>query len=202
MADINKPSIHINPADTRISEDGLRLIKEWVLKKIGKVSADLKYTADLVVPSVDQLPEEGNPEYVYMVGPLPDSIDSDGMYDVYTWIAGEYEKLTTLNNSMVGFWKGATTVEGEGNAVTGIELSDDGNTVVVSKGETFATTAELPTVMTGASDTAPGVSGLVPAPSSGDTGKYLRGDGSWVTPPPSSTYAYDEESETLTITVN
>lgn len=36
MADTIKSSIHINPVDTRISEDGLRLIKEWVLKKIGK----------------------------------------------------------------------------------------------------------------------------------------------------------------------
>jgi hypothetical protein len=37
--------------------------------------------------------------------------------------------------------------------------------------------------MTGASTTAAGVAGLVPAPSSGTANRYLRSDGTWVVPP-------------------
>lgn len=36
--------------------------------------------------------------------------------------------------------------------------------------------------MTGASSTAAGTRGLVPAPQAGDTDKYLKGDGSWGAP--------------------
>ena len=36
--------------------------------------------------------------------------------------------------------------------------------------------------MTGASASAAGTSGLVPAPAAGNQGKYLRGDGTWETP--------------------
>lgn len=47
----------------------------------------------------------------------------------------------------------------------------------------IATTAfvnsALPGIMTGASSSAAGASGLVPAPSVGDQGKYLKGDGTW-----------------------
>ena len=37
----------------------------------------------------------------------------------------------------------------------------------------------IPSVMTGATSSAAGASGLVPAPASGDDTKYLKGDGSW-----------------------
>lgn len=37
-------------------------------------------------------------------------------------------------------------------------------------------------VMEGASATAEGVKGLVPAPNQGDNGKFLCGDGSWQSP--------------------
>ena len=42
-------------------------------------------------------------------------------------------------------------------------------------------------VMTAASSTAGGASGLVPAPSAGDNEKFLRGDGSWVVPTDTNT---------------
>ena len=42
-----------------------------------------------------------------------------------------------------------------------------------------ATVGQLPTAMTGATSSTAGTSGLVPAPSAGDEGKYLKGDGTW-----------------------
>ena len=45
-------------------------------------------------------------------------------------------------------------------------------------------------VMTGATDTVDGVSGLVPAPASGNQKKYLCGDGTWQTIPGSDVTAY------------
>ena len=39
------------------------------------------------------------------------------------------------------------------------------------------------TDFTGATSSAGGVAGQVPAPSAGDDGKFLRGDGSWANPP-------------------
>ena len=47
----------------------------------------------------------------------------------------------------------------------------------------FNTAITLPnTTMTGANDTTNGTSGLVPAPSSGNQEKFLRGDGTWASP--------------------
>lgn len=43
-------------------------------------------------------------------------------------------------------------------------------------------------VMTGATASAAGQSGLVPAPAAGKQGQYLRGDGQWLTPP-NTTYS-------------
>lgn len=44
-----------------------------------------------------------------------------------------------------------------------------------------ATVGQLPTTMTGASSSAAGTGGLVPAPAAGDEGKFLQGDGTWQT---------------------
>jgi hypothetical protein len=43
-------------------------------------------------------------------------------------------------------------------------------------------------VMTGATNSAAGQAGLVPAPAAGKQGQYLRGDGQWLTPP-NTTYS-------------
>ena len=49
--------------------------------------------------------------------------------------------------------------------------------------------------MTGASASAAGKAGLVPAPAKGNQAKYLRGDGTWQTPPDTNT-TYSEASQT------
>lgn len=52
---------------------------------------------------------------------------------------------------------------------------------------------------TGAQSSAAGTSGLVPAPASGETSKYLKSDGTWATVNASPTFTYDSTTETLTI---
>ena len=42
--------------------------------------------------------------------------------------------------------------------------------------------SDIPIEMTGATSSADGTSGLVPAPASGEQGAYLRGDGTWAVP--------------------
>lgn len=58
----------------------------------------------------------------------------------------------------------------------------------------------------GATADADGTSGMVPAPTAADAGKYLRGDGTWVTPDGGSggstvTSTYDSTTETLRIKI-
>lgn len=68
------------------------------------------------------------------------------------------------------------------------DLSIDGKTITYTK--TDGTTGTLTTqdtnttysVMLGASSSADGKSGLVPQPTKGNQGKYLRGDGTWAVP--------------------
>lgn len=67
-------------------------------------------------------------------------------------------------------------------------LSVSGRVITYTKGD--GTTGTITTqdtnttygVMTGASSSAAGASGLVPAPAQGKQGLYLRGDGTWATP--------------------
>lgn len=57
-----------------------------------------------------------------------------------------------------------------------------------TKAELDAILAKAGLTMTGASASASGKAGLVPAPAAGTQGKYLRGDGTWQTPP-NTTYS-------------
>lgn len=54
-------------------------------------------------------------------------------------------------------------------------VSQDANGVITATKKTVRT-------MTGATSSAAGATGLVPAPTTGDVGKYLKGDGTWGTP--------------------
>lgn len=62
-------------------------------------------------------------------------------------------------------------------------LIDDTSNVTPSEGVTWTIFIEEPGLMTGATSSAPGTSGIVPAPAAGDDGKFLRGDGTWNNPP-------------------
>ena len=58
--------------------------------------------------------------------------------------------------------------------LTGAQVKD-----LASKINAKANTTDLPSVMTGATAQADGTSGLVPAPTTSDVDKYLKGDGTW-----------------------
>ena len=66
-----------------------------------------------------------------------------------------------------------------------------GGSIVVNTNITQKTVGEvlarLGKVMTGATSLLDGTEGLVPAPEAGKQGKYLRGDGTWQTPPNTTT---------------
>ena len=61
-------------------------------------------------------------------------------------------------------------------ALTGAQVKD-----LAAKIKAKANTTDLPSVMTGATSQAAGTSGLVPAPTTSDVDKYLKGDGTWAT---------------------
>ena len=59
-------------------------------------------------------------------------------------------------------------------ALTGAQVKD-----LATKIKAKANTTDLPSVMTGATAQTAGTSGLVPAPTTSDVDKYLKGDGTW-----------------------
>lgn len=59
-------------------------------------------------------------------------------------------------------------------ALTGAQVKD-----LAAKIKAKADTTDLPSVMTGATAQTAGASGLVPAPTTSDVDKYLKGDGTW-----------------------
>lgn len=60
-------------------------------------------------------------------------------------------------------------------------LGSNKYTVTLTPSSGNATTATIP-VMTGATSSAAGKAGLVPAPGTANTGQFLKGDGTWATP--------------------
>lgn len=77
-----------------------------------------------------------------------------------------------------------------GGVKTGSNITNSDGTISVTKknvtdalGYTPPSTNTTYAVMTGATASAAGSSGLVPAPAAGKQAQYLRGDGTWQTPP-------------------
>lgn len=71
------------------------------------------------------------------------------------------------------------------------ELTVDGRTITVKRGNnttsTFTTQDTTYGNMHGATSSAAGTSGLVPAPAQGASNRYLRSDGTWQVPPDTNT---------------
>jgi hypothetical protein len=71
------------------------------------------------------------------------------------------------------------------------ELTVDGRTITVKRGNnttsTFTTQDTTYGNMHGATSSAAGTSGLVPAPTQGASNRYLRSDGTWQVPPDNNT---------------
>lgn len=80
------------------------------------------------------------------------------------------------------------------------ELTVDGRTITVTKGNgttsTFTTQDTTYGNMSGATGSAAGKAGLVPAPAQGASNRYLRSDGTWQVPPDTNT-TYQLASESV-----
>ena len=86
------------------------------------------------------------------------------------------------NNGVTYLWNKIKTLFNKG--ITGLKVS--GRTITYTKGDgTTGTISTQDTTygnMKGATASADGASGLVPAPTKGNEGKYLKADGTWGTP--------------------
>ena len=72
-------------------------------------------------------------------------------------------------------------------AQTAQSTADAAKTAAQTAQNTANTAKAAAVVMKGASASAAGAAGLAPAPAAGAQGKYLRGDGTWQTPPDTNT---------------
>lgn len=104
-------------------------------------------------------------------------------------LAGDQDKVLRGD----GTWRDETTY----TAGTGIDITNNtigiDNTVVQEKltagsniqinGTTISATDTTYSDFSGATSSTAGTHGLVPAPAAGDEGEFLKGDGTWATPP-------------------
>ena len=112
--------------------------------------------------------------------PSSNAVESMSVYDNDRWNNIDYVKKVTQTQTSgteiaeVHNSDGSTTkiYQRDGGLVDDVKV--DGTSVVTNK------IANIDT-MTGAGASAAGAKGLVPAPSAGDNGKFLRGDGTWQT---------------------
>ena len=74
-----------------------------------------------------------------------------------------------------GLYKVTVDATGHVSATTAVAKADITGLGIPAQDTTYS-------AMTGATSSAAGTSGLVPAPASGTQGKFLRGDGTWQTP--------------------
>ena len=99
------------------------------------------------------------------------------------------DKMAYLDNNGVTYlWNKIKALFNK--SITGLKVS--GRTITYTKGDgttgTITTQDTTYSVMKGATASADGANGLVPAPTKGNEGKFLKADGTWVTPP-NTTYS-------------
>lgn len=114
--------------------------------------------------------------------------DQDTLYFVYTSQSSETGKLYLGNKLISGssLNPGGDISLGDVADVLLSNNIEDGDLLVYDEAEgkwvnqSVAEALQVP-IMQGATSSSDGVEGLVPAPLTGDEGKFLRGDGTWVT---------------------
>ena len=154
----------------------------------------------------DELPATGKKGVIYIIAHAHS--DGNDSYDEYIWNTAlqtpAYEKIGNTDVNLDDYVK---TLSGTANSGVVTNISKSGNTISVTStslatsspaasgdtttfidritqeanGKINATKKSVST-MTGATESAPGSKGLVPAPAAGDQAKFLRGDGTWVVP--------------------
>lgn len=121
-------------------------------------------TADDVQEAIDEL--EGNIEDV-----------SDGLDDAVESLAPAYDSAQTYDEGDIVSYQNKL-YECNTDNTTGTWDSQAWDPFIIA--ENLGTEVQD---MTGATSSTAGAHGLAPAPAAGDEGKYLKGDGTWGTPP-------------------
>ena len=124
----------------------------------------------------------GNSAYAHAVT-NKGSAFSSGLYKITTNSEGHVTAATAVQKSDIT----ALGIPGQDTTYTLAGLmgsSAIGSTMgpIYWTGSKFATTSSLYSTMTGATASAAGTTGYVPAPAKGAQGLFLRGDGTWATP--------------------
>ncbi|MFQ6777796.1 MAG: hypothetical protein ACLRFI_00655 [Alphaproteobacteria bacterium] len=130
--------------------------------------------------------DDGNFKYTNKADALPTTNVENGdvlTWDGESWVAGEDADTQYDNGNGIGL--DGTTFSVKAAEKGGITVTEDGvsvnvdGTTITKDATTGALKAAQATEMTGATSSANGAAGLVPAPAQGDQGKFLTGAGTW-----------------------
>jgi len=112
-----------------------RNLQEQVLKNAQDIET-LKGREDLQIVIVNELPEVGNPNYIYLVA--KDGGESPDVYDEYIWLEDEerYEKIGGVSIDLTNYVtldseqtiSGSKTFTGTNTFLTNVAVSNDSNT--------------------------------------------------------------------------
>lgn len=128
--------------------------------------------------SLESFPLTGETGKIYI------AIDTN---KTYRWSGSAYVEISeslSLGETSSTAYRGDRGAAAYAAAITNVDSTPTKNSthLITSGGVKDA----LPIVMSGASASASGTSGLVPAPAAGDEDKFLKGDGTWSTIPSAS----------------
>ena len=107
----------------------VRNLQEQVLKNAQDIET-LKGREDLQIVIVNELPEVGNPSYIYLVA--KDDGESPNVYDEYIWLEDEerYELIGGVSIDLTNY----VTLDSE-QSITGVKTISNGNKLIFSKSE-------------------------------------------------------------------
>lgn len=155
--------------DTLVSVTNIKTINSQSLLGSGNISIDLtlyKVVTELPTSSIDTTK-------IYLV--KSDTAGTNDTYTEYMYVNSAWEKLGEYQAS-VDLSNYITDLSVSGKVITYIK--GDGSTGTITTQDTDTTYS----VMTGATSSASGKQGLVPAPAAGKNTAFLRGDGTWAVP--------------------
>lgn len=142
----------------------------------------------IVLGDSEALPDQGVAHTIYFL-PDANSTETNNSYSEYLWLEDKsyFEKIGSASLNMSEIYT-KTEVDqkiatAHNESVTGVVVS--GTTITITKGDgtTSDQSVDVPEYnnFSGATDSAAGKAGLVPAPEAGATDKVLLGDGTWGT---------------------
>ncbi len=182
-----------------LDESGIARIRDWVqdgangalpvLDASGQIPLSFLGNVDTTfVEVVTELPTTGIGKHLYLV---KDSENTSGnIYAEYVYAGDISEAYEAAKWEKLGDFRADVDLRNYAKKSAALGSVDNDNRryaagyieiPVYNVDKSSATSIQLP-VMTAASENEAGKAGLVPAPSAGEQGMFLRGDGTWATP--------------------